>query len=757
MKMENGISTDILQTNSHQETKPKPAQEDEFATLGAFLASLSEAIPKNPQSSPKKEAISSSDHSPSLEAKDQRPSPSKLAPKKRFANFEPDNNHVSLMEKLIAPKLATKDEKSSDFESSLLHDERTAQTIKNEIDALSAEQSSVPMSVDKTSDSNQIDDPNMTHKRKGLNDDDWRPGHGIMKKKQKKLIKKKVKPTSRREIGDEKLSFQEAAVQVLEEQREKGIQALSTRRIWELISQSGLVDTKCKTPVSSLSSRITEDVRTKGNKSVFVRVGEGLYTLRKGLKKADLEKFLSTKYPNLAHAKIDYDKFSDDGSGDEPEAEDSNTEESQEKEVKEKISSPESSPPMKEPPAPVLATYTHHIHTRERDQEVLNYLPSWIGLPLKTKRTGEVYYTAVKVNKFRFRIGDCAYFTPNSEDSQPYVGQITRLWQTAAPEMQMMVQCVWYYHPEDTHTGRTKKHHKQELFLSDLSDVNNVNSLLSPVEVLSYPEYSKKIALPNLTKKELKDIFFCRTFYDENNHTFYNLEADDNGSIHIEGLKPAADPVSTVKHWPATLQYTPTLLWRDLSEQVKDLLNSKANALVEIRPIQSEESPDNNNRDLNGAEPMQTETDFGVFAATDIAEPTTLGEFTGFLINNTADINEDSESTKPAKFVRTLYEDHEVLVHVDATHAGNEFRMLRDSSQTNRKPNARFQSTRVDGKWHLFVVSTTPIKKGEEILADYTVNYYSSLREEEEAFDNVEHREDEFDQPSLPSENPGTK
>ncbi len=50
---------------------------------------------------------------------------------------------------------------------------------------------------------------------------------------------------------------------------------------------------RCKTPVSSLSSRITEDVRSKGNRSVFVRVGEGLYTLRKGMRKADLEKYMN--------------------------------------------------------------------------------------------------------------------------------------------------------------------------------------------------------------------------------------------------------------------------------------------------------------------------------------------------------------------------------------------------------------------------------------------------------------------------------
>lgn len=69
---------------------------------------------------------------------------------------------------------------------------------------------------------------------------------------------------------------------------------------------------RCKTPVSSLSSRITEDVRTKANKSVFVRVGEGLYTLRKGMKKSELEKFLSNKYPHMNHNLDGELKLSDD-------------------------------------------------------------------------------------------------------------------------------------------------------------------------------------------------------------------------------------------------------------------------------------------------------------------------------------------------------------------------------------------------------------------------------------------------------------
>ena len=54
----------------------------------------------------------------------------------------------------------------------------------------------------------------------------------------------------------------------------------------------------------------------------------------------------------------------------------------------------------------------------------------------------------------------------------------------------MYVQCIWYFHPEDTFVGRTKKHHKAEVFISDFSDINSVNTLLSPVEVVSFSEYS---------------------------------------------------------------------------------------------------------------------------------------------------------------------------------------------------------------------------------------------------------------------------
>jgi hypothetical protein len=127
--------------------------------------------------------------------------------------------------------------------------------------------------------------------------------------------------------------------------------------------------------VSSLSSRITEDVRTKGNKSVFVRVGEGLYTLRKGMKKSDLEKFLNAKYPHMNHT-LDGDiKLSD-----YPEELDEEDEEGEEENAEDDVDD------EREEAEP---------HPPEEKKLTSPNAPIWSGLPLKVKSNGDIYYSAV--------------------------------------------------------------------------------------------------------------------------------------------------------------------------------------------------------------------------------------------------------------------------------------------------------------------------------------------------------------------------
>jgi len=528
-------------------------------------------------------------------------------------------------------------------------------------------------------------------KRKRIGDDDWRPGVINGKKKLKNSPTEKL-PKIIKKPSEGRLSFQEAAVRVLIEQRTKGVYALSTRKIWELIMQSGLVDTKCKTPVSSLSSRITEDVRTKGNKSVFVRVGEGLYTLRKGLKKQDLEKYLQTKYPHLTR-EIPEDAVDDD--------------EEDEDDIKMEI---EEKPQVSSPPQEEEEPMFIEKDTKEESptkSEPSSEEPKWIGLPLKTKANGDIYYSAVKINGKLFRIGDCSQFTPNSEDQNPYVGQITKFWQSASPALKdkpaaerMFVQCIWYYIPEDTPSGRTKKHHKREIFFSDLSDVNTVDSLICPVEVVSFEEFNRK--LPHYGKKDLKKLYFCRSFYSENTKEVHQLMVDQNNHVEIEGLQ---DERAIPKNWPNTIQYTANTLWR-VPEQFREYFQKKYNPNAEIRVV---EDTANKNR-------------LSLFATAAITEGTILREFTGIISISppTRDEAEEEPSSIPKqpRFIHTLFEDEEVRVQMDGNISSNEFRFINPVTP-NDKANVKFVPIWLAGKWHLVIVSKTNIQKDEELFADF--------------------------------------
>eukprot|EP01117_Protostelium_nocturnum_P018928 TRINITY_DN802_c0_g1_i5.p1 TRINITY_DN802_c0_g1~~TRINITY_DN802_c0_g1_i5.p1 ORF type:complete len:747 (-),score=289.50 TRINITY_DN802_c0_g1_i5:884-3124(-) len=616
-------------------------------------------------------------------------------------------------------------------------------------------------------------------KRKRTNDDDWKPSSpgssqiNLGKKKIKKIpLKKKPKIKKIPEIGEsegEKLSFQrkslqEAAVQVLGEQREKGVYALSTRRIWELISLSGLVDTKCKTPVSSLSSRITEDVRTKGNKSVFVRVGEGLYTLRKGLKKQDIERYLNAKYPNMPHGSDLEHQFSEDEHEDSstntsssnnnnnnqapnpttalsettPTAPSSfsdqfakilqeNRENSKEQgETKKNAQAPRQIPVrFTKPPVPTngnnanapiahgnaAAAAAHFVAKAQANANInsagsngsnaknltVQRLPAvsnvknsaqeaekkvakpvatvpqiklkeikWVGLPLKKKKNGDVHYTSVKVENNTFRIGDCVYFEASLHGDEVkdkgttmnYIGKITKLFQTNSKAKMkahggtMLVECVWYFYPEDTRTGRRKKHHKREVFLSNLTDVNNVNTIRAPVQVLSFPDFNQTVNSPANSAEEIPpDIFFCRSFYDEVSTTFHPFSLDyKTGNFHFSDVINHAQ--NRVKNWPKEVEFTCQSIWGEISGGVKELLDTKHKPYVKIEALNA----------LNKENNAAISTTNALFAATFLSEGMILGDFQGVVVNNT---EEATSHHDPNGSIRTLYEDHEVMVSID--------------------------------------------------------------------------------------------
>jgi hypothetical protein len=159
---------------------------------------------------------------------------------------------------------------------------------------------------------------------------------------------------------------------------------------------------RCKTPVSSLSSRITEDVRSKGNKSVFIRVGEGLYTLRKGMKKSDLEKFMSTQMPSIS-SKTSWE------------------EEIEEEEQEE-----------------------------DEEEEDNNLSAHWIGLPLKTAQNGITYYGHFKMGKYRYRIGDFVYLEAKMPGDRGSIGQILKMFNDIINnETLMLIKVRCFVYAED--------------------------------------------------------------------------------------------------------------------------------------------------------------------------------------------------------------------------------------------------------------------------------------------------------------------
>jgi len=410
------------------------------------------------------------------------------------------------------------------------------------------------------------------------------------------------------------------------------------------------------------------------------------------MKKQDLEKFLSTKYPHLTR-EIPED------------AEDDNS--AQEEEFEEKTPEIDSTPSNDSSPDIEMKSLAPSPELKETPVKEISKEPIWVGLPLKTKANGDILYSQVRIESYKYRIGDCAYITPNSEDQNPYIGQITKLWQSASPALKdkapherMFVQCIWYYYPEDTLGGRSKKHHKREIFLSDLSDVNTVDNLLSPVEVLSYSEFSKRLS-STIAKKDMSKVYFCRYFYSDNTKELHQLNMDETGHVEIPGLQ---EERAIPQNWPPNIQYTASTLWR-VPEQFREYFQLKYHPNVEIKKIE-----------LEGKPPRLT-----LFTTSNIKEGAILGEYTGIIsVSSLIGDTEDDSLAKSNYLLHNLYKDDEVRVQMDASISGNEFRFISHTGDGN-KPNVKFVPMWLAGKWHMVVVSLINMDKGIEIKADFSL------------------------------------
>ncbi|MDD3794144.1 MAG: HTH domain-containing protein [Candidatus Gracilibacteria bacterium] len=85
----------------------------------------------------------------------------------------------------------------------------------------------------------------------------------------------------------------------------KDYEYLSYKEIVEIGLKRGILHTDGKTPILTMSSRLGSDIRMKGNKSTFIRIGDGIFALRNPLKEDNLLVYLKYRLKDFPFWQID--------------------------------------------------------------------------------------------------------------------------------------------------------------------------------------------------------------------------------------------------------------------------------------------------------------------------------------------------------------------------------------------------------------------------------------------------------------------
>ncbi|NVP17124.1 hypothetical protein HUU51_00180 [Candidatus Gracilibacteria bacterium] len=85
----------------------------------------------------------------------------------------------------------------------------------------------------------------------------------------------------------------------------KDYEYLNYKEIVELGLGNGSLHTDGKTPILTMSSRLGSDIRMKGNKSTFIRIGDGVFALRRPLKEDNLLVYLKYRLKKFPFWQID--------------------------------------------------------------------------------------------------------------------------------------------------------------------------------------------------------------------------------------------------------------------------------------------------------------------------------------------------------------------------------------------------------------------------------------------------------------------
>ncbi|XP_035227287.1 BAH and coiled-coil domain-containing protein 1-like isoform X2 [Stegodyphus dumicola] len=100
------------------------------------------------------------------------------------------------------------------------------------------------------------------------------------------------------------------------------------------------------------------------------------------------------------------------------------------------------------------------------------------------------FYRAIQRGKETIRVGDCAVFLSTGRPHLPYIGRIETMWESWGGKMDVKVK--WFYHPEETKSGKKLSQIKGALFQSPHFDENDVQTISHKCEVLSWEEYQQK-------------------------------------------------------------------------------------------------------------------------------------------------------------------------------------------------------------------------------------------------------------------------
>ncbi|GFU88836.1 BAH and coiled-coil domain-containing protein 1 [Trichonephila clavipes] len=100
------------------------------------------------------------------------------------------------------------------------------------------------------------------------------------------------------------------------------------------------------------------------------------------------------------------------------------------------------------------------------------------------------FYRAIQRGKETIRVGDCAVFLSTGRPHLPYIGRIETMWESWGGKMDVKVK--WFYHPEETKSGKKLSQLKGALFQSPHFDENDVQTISHKCEVLSWAEYQQK-------------------------------------------------------------------------------------------------------------------------------------------------------------------------------------------------------------------------------------------------------------------------